>query len=54
MSIWKDVGAKAGTVIAGEKKTVLAWAAAHKGWLVTTGASHVLGWAGSWALRHLL
>lgn len=51
---WKDLETKAGTAIAGEKKTVLTWIGAHKGWLVTTAVSHALGWVGLAVVKHIL
>jgi hypothetical protein len=44
MSILKDLETKAGAIVAGEKATLLGWVGSHKGWLVTTVVSHVLGW----------
>lgn len=43
MGIFKDIETKVGAVAAGEKATILGWIGSHKGWLVTTGVSHIIG-----------
>lgn len=48
-SLEEKAKAEAAQLLAAEK----GWIASHKGWLIATAVSHVLGWVASYVLRHL-